>query len=322
VSDAHYSLVAKRLVKGRVVPFLGAGANFCRPAGQKRFQAQHHFPSGGELAQMLASMSNFPDPEHIDLLRVSQYVDAVLGERALYDFLRETFLVDYPPTGLHAFLAGLPQHTGSNGDRRPLILTTNYDDALERAFDAAGEPYELVWYEAKKGPNRGRFVHRIDAEDTVIDRPNDYDGLSRHERTTILKLHGAIDRRRPSDDPRGDSYVITEDNYIDYLSVGDISGAIPVTLREQLANTHFLFLGYSLRDWNLRVILRRLCGQQPLDLKSWAIQLAHDEQSGEIEKRLWADRGDVELLYVPLDEYVEKLAAQVEDISQLGAEAP
>ena len=42
----------------------------------------------------------------------------------------------------------------------------------------------------------------------------------------ILKIHGAIDRLRPE----RDSYVITEDNYIDYLTRTDVSTLMPVTL--------------------------------------------------------------------------------------------
>ena len=47
----------------------------------------------------------------------------------------------------------------------------------------------------------------------------------------ILKLHGAIDRA----DANRDSYVITEDSYIDYLVGGDVGEQIPFTLRERMA---------------------------------------------------------------------------------------
>jgi hypothetical protein len=47
-----------------------------------------------------------------------------------------------------------------------------------------------------------------------------------------------------------DSYVITEDHYINYLA----AGMSPTFLRagSQTQKTNFLFMGYSLRDWNLR----------------------------------------------------------------------
>ena len=100
----------------------------------------------------------------------------------------------------------------------------------------------------------------------------------------ILKIHGAVDR---VDSEWGDSYVITEDHYIDYLTRTDIAGLLPVTLGAKLRRSHFLFLGYSMRDWNLRVILHRIWGQQKLNYKSWAIQV--DPEA--IEREFWQKRG-------------------------------
>jgi hypothetical protein len=170
-------------------------------------------------------------------------------------------------------------------------------------------PYELLWYEAKRNLWRGRFIHRRNGEAVVIEQPNEYTALGESGHSVILKLHGAVNRT----DAHEDSYVITEDNYIEYLSRGDIAEHIPMTLRAQMAESSFLFLGYSLRDWNLRVILHRLWGQQALDAKSWAVQRDKPHAKlAEIEQKLWNDRGDVDLLYVPLDEYVEKLRAEID----------
>ena len=83
-------------------------------------------------------------------------------------------------------------------------------------------------------------------------------GLYPEERTTILKIHGVVDRQNRA----CDSYVITEDHYIDYLAHKDIAQQLPVQLLEKMSWSHFLFLGYSLRDWNLRVILHRIWGEQ------------------------------------------------------------
>jgi hypothetical protein len=50
-------------------------------------------------------------------------------------------------------------------------VTTNYDDSLERAFEEAGEAYDLVAYIAD-GEDRGRFLHRVQGEESVvINRP-------------------------------------------------------------------------------------------------------------------------------------------------------
>ena len=178
---------------------------------------------------------------------------------------------NYPPTSLHRLFARLPALLREQGRPQLLLLTTNYDDLLERALAGGRGGVDVVWYEAKRGPLQGRFLHRPPAGDVVpIERPNEYTGSRLDERPVVLKLHGAVDRTNA----KSDSYVITEDSYIDYLVGGDVGGQIPFALLERMADSHFLFLGYSMRDWNLRVILNRIWGAQQLDLKSWAVQRA------------------------------------------------
>jgi len=61
-------------------------------------------------------------------------------------------------TSLHRFLATLPAVLRAEGcPPYQLIVTTNYDDVLERA-QVAGEPFDLVWY-AAEGEQRGKFWH-------------------------------------------------------------------------------------------------------------------------------------------------------------------
>lgn len=302
--DRHYALVAGFLGSAELVPFLGAGANLCDRPDEAAWALGRFAPNGGELARTLAESSLYPDRD-LDLLRVSQYVDATLGERQLYRYLHAIFDSDYPPTSLHRLLARLPPLARERGAGQPLVLTTNYDDLAERALADAGESFDVVWYEAKRGPQQGRFLHRTPSGDVIpIERPNKYTGLDLDDRSVVLKLHGAIDRA----DAARDSYVITEDSYIDYLVGGDVGEQIPVALRERLADSHFLFLGYSMRDWNLRVILNRIWGARQLDLRSWAVQRAPANAGArEVEEALWRDRGDIELLYVPLAEYASRL---------------
>jgi SIR2-like domain len=116
----------------------------------------------------------------------------------------------------------------------------------------------------------------------------------------ILKIHGAVDRESRD----RDSYVITEDHYIDYLTRTEVDQLLPNVLLTVLRHSSFLFLGYSMRDWNLRVILHRIWGQQPLGYVSWAIQRGPTE----IDRQLWAAR-HVEVLDVPLDEYIDGFEA-------------
>jgi hypothetical protein len=124
----------------------------------------------------------------------------------------------------------------------------------------------------------------------------------------ILKIHGAVDRLTGE----RDSFVITEDHYIDYLTRTDISNLVPMTLAEKLRRSHFLFLGYSLRDWNLRVILHRIWGEQKLTYKSWAIQLSPQE----FDQKFWTKR-DVDLLDSRLEDYIPALSERIQVLPQV-----
>src|SRR5204863_218741 len=89
----------------------------------------------------------------------------------LYDELHALLEVDVPPTAVHTFFASLPPLLRQRGVPHQLIVTTSYDAALERAFDDAGESFDVVSYLAS-GPNRGKFCHlRPDVE--VLEEPLD-----------------------------------------------------------------------------------------------------------------------------------------------------
>ena len=71
-----------------------------------------------------------------------------------------------------------------------------------------------------------------------------------------------------------ESLVVTEDDHIDYPGASELEGAIPVTLAARLRRSHFLFLGYDLADWNLRLVVNRLRGGRSAPYASWAVRAA------------------------------------------------
>jgi SIR2-like domain len=316
----HFGAVVRELTEGSVVPLLGAGVNLCdRPADVAFRRGGDYLPNGQELAQHLARTFFYPasepdaaEEQHgeaphlqpLDLLRVSQYIASTDGSAPLYRELRNLFNDKYPPTRVHKFFAAFPGRMRAlNTKRYQLIVTTNYDDELERAFDEVEEPYDVVWYIADPVEQRGKFWHRpAGGQPEKITRPNRYDKLVLDRRTLILKIHGAIDREEPD----RDSFVITEDHYIDYLTKTDIGQLLPPDILGRLRKSCFLFLGYSMADWNLRVILHRIWGEQPLSYRSWAIRKDVDP----VEEALWNAR-KVEVLDIPLERYIAELERRV-----------
>jgi hypothetical protein len=238
-----------------------------------------------------------------ELAQVAQYISALAGQGPLYDELHDVFDADYPPTRTHRFLARVSRQTREEGHGCMLLVTTNYDDSLERAFEEEGEPYELVTYIAE-GRYRGRFRHfPAEGKDVVIDKPNKYKGLRLDRCPVIVKIHGEVGRRNHQD-----SFVITEDHYIEYITRADVGGLFPVNLGVKLRTSHFLFLGYSLRDWNLRVMLYRLWEEQEgRTYNSWAVQSDPDP----IDKCAWDERG-VDILGVSCEKFAMAIEAEIE----------
>ncbi len=306
----HYDEVVRLLLEegSVVVPFLGPGANSCDRTEPWHDGDSGYLPDADELAAYLAlKLDTTASPA--DLAGVSQSISVAKGPGDLYMALRRALPSGPPPGSVHRFLAGLPAVLSTLGqsDCYQLIVTTNYDDALERAFDDAEEPYDIAVYIAR-GRDKGRFVHvPVDGEPRVIADANGYagfpiDAFGRVERTVIMKIHGAVDRAR-GPYPWRDNYVITEDDYIDYMSVGDVESIVPQQLLGKLRDYgHFLFLGHAVRDWNLRVFLIRIFGGQQQPNTSWAIQ----REPNRLDDRFW-QRVGVDLAAISLDEYVKEL---------------
>lgn len=70
--------------------------------------------------------------------------------------------------------------------------------------------------------------------------------------------------------------VLTEGDYLDFLiRLSRDQDLLPPSIRTALAGTSLLFVGYSLMDWNFRVIFRGIVGSlgASLGYTSIAVQL-------------------------------------------------
>ena len=162
--------------------------------------------------------------------------------------LRTVLNKPYQCGTLHKMLAEMTTHL--------MIVVTNYDTLLEEAFRAAGKPFDLIVYPAERAaygnsllwwPNGQKEPVPIEAKELDLD----------FEHTTVIyKMHGTV----WPDGEQWDNFVITEEDYIEFLSrmTTNTSSAVPAQFYQYSRNRSFLFLGYGLRDWNLRVVLRNL----------------------------------------------------------------
>jgi hypothetical protein len=291
--EDHLAEVARALLAGRLVAVLGPGA------------VLEQLSRGEDLASHLAETFGCPPEHRGGVTRVSQYIAVTKGVGPLYDELHGLFVREVEPTAVHRFLAGLPGLLREHQAPHPVVIATGYDHTLERAFEEAGEEFDVVCY-AAAGRDRGRFVHRRpDGTETVIDVPNTYAEAAPERRPVILKVHGEADLRP---DRARESFVVSEDDYIAYLARTELANVLPVTLAAKLLRSHFLFLGYPLVEWNLRVFLHRVFGDEPINYRSWAVEPSPEP----IRREFWRRR-DVDVLEAPLDEYVHELERRLRD---------
>jgi NAD-dependent SIR2 family protein deacetylase len=265
--------IKERFAKGTIVPFLGAGASL---------GATPQFPLGGKLALDLAKRcglegllsgdKNLDDTakETIkrDLARVASYYrDISAGERALIEFLEGIFERKAEPGAVHRFLAECAK------TRPILIMTTNYDRLIETAFDQQQVPYYLVIHPVAQpddGPALGDqlIVKRPDRAESILEDPRrmateiDFDATS-----VIYKIHGSY---MDEDNFKG-HYLISEEHYVEVLAKPDY--LLPSCFQTPLRKAHFLFMGYSLADWNFRVMMYNLNNFVYKNrVRHWAIQ--------------------------------------------------
>jgi hypothetical protein len=286
--DDRFDEIARAALESRLVPVLGPGLGGSAPA-----------PDPAAAARHLSERFGCPPEYAGSLARVGQWVAVTQGVGPLYDELHALYDADFSPGPVHRALAALPPLLRARGLPCQLLLTSGFDRMLEQALSDAGEEYDVVSFVAL-GRDRGKFLHRsADGSARVIDEPNLEIGLAATERTLILKLNGGTDalagRVR-------DSYVVSEDDYIDYLSQSGVSALLPIGLAAHLRRSHLLFVGYELDEWSPRVFLRRLWGEEPIAYRSWAIDAAPNRLTAE----QWRLLG-VEILEMDADESLEEL---------------
>jgi hypothetical protein len=308
--EPPYPVILDRLQQGKVVPFLGAGASIVGRQDAEEWTSAAPFPPrGAELSRLLAQKAQFTavstDPtDSNDLLKVAAYYEQASGRDALRDELHGVLARPYRPGPLHELLASI------KGLR--LIVTTNYDTLLERAFDAAQRPFDLVVYPKDSDDTGSQILHWPAGATAPNELAPDELQVDPAQTTVIFKMHGTIDDRS-GPQPKYDNFVITEDDYIDFLARMTSGTAVPKTFLRYFRGRNFLFLGYSLADWNLRVVLRNLGrefeaqSQRGGGAKHWAIQ----DRPSAIEQWLW-DRRGVNVY----DQRIEDFVARIEEASR------
>lgn len=301
-----YELMLDRLRRGLVIPFLGAGASLLREAasGDWASPSSGFLPKAWELAQYLDRRSGYPSNATPELTRVAQYFEGVAGRQGLDDELRDVFAKAYVPGRLHLFLAESPCK---------VLVTTNYDCLLEKAFEEKRRSYHHVVY---RNGAPTLFYRRYDGATNTTSTPEEEVPnelvIPKDGAPIIYKMHGSADL----DAPERDSYLITEDDYVQFLSRMVANTAIPSLFAEPFKTSHMLFLGYGLQDWNLRVILHKIWQEWPSRRAAWAIQ----HKALPLEKEFWSRR-QLTIFEKTIDELLDHITDRVKGTNDAAAKS-
>ncbi|HEX2062589.1 MAG TPA: SIR2 family protein [Thermoanaerobaculia bacterium] len=183
-------------------------------------------PSSGDLAEELARKCSYPGTDKRDFLRVCQYYTMVTDPAApRHAIIRRLTAPGLQPGVVHNTLAAMPF---------PYVLTTNFDSLMERAYHAAGKIPSVSMY-------------RVGGDQAEVDTPT-------VRRPLVYKLHGSVE------DPR--SMVCTEDDTVEFMAsllLGE--PPLPQSIKNLFRQFSVVFIGYGLKDWNIRVLLRALRGK-------------------------------------------------------------
>jgi hypothetical protein len=227
-----------------------------------------------------------------DLAKVASYYVDGSNRGALRRKLRQVFVNErLACNDLHRLLAAAAN--------RLVIVTTNYDTLLEQAFLEAGKPYDLVIYPADNQEYANGVLwwkHGEPEPRKLKSNQLDIDDIGRTN--LIYKMHGSV----LPDASKWDSFVITEEDYVRFLS--RMANAVPAAFREYFSSRAFLFLGYGLKDWNMRVLLKEV---NVSEITSWAIL----QGPSLLERKLWERRG-VDIFDLSLEEFTARMRAAME----------
>jgi hypothetical protein len=234
VADVESSLllddVVTALGEGKCILFLGAGVHWPPPASSPFSYPEEERPAAAaELRDRLAERSRwderYENTERWDLQRISLDFEIASGRKRLVEEIQNAVDDGKRPSPVVRALAGLDF---------PLVVTTNYDRLFEQALRGHGKDPQVVSYSA---------------EAATLDEGDD----PTEHRPFIFKMHGDVDHP--------ESIVITDEDYIQFvLRMGDrdTRGAIPTILSYRFKVWPTLFIGYSLKDYNLRLLFKTL----------------------------------------------------------------
>jgi SIR2-like domain len=271
LEEGDWDTLLQRIKNKECTPFIGAGAS------------TGSVPPALKLARKWAREFGFPLKDSTNLGQVAQFLairrDPMFPKQELRGLIRSARAPDFSdPCEPHRVLADL---------KLPIYVTTNYDSFMFLALkDRDVNPHWKVcgWNELVQ-----------ENESASLDRdPSPTNPLVYH-------LHGHHEIPQ--------SMVLTEDDYLEFLvrltkEAESGERLLPAVIRTALAQNSLLFVGYSLADWDFRVLFRGLMGSLGATLGSMSIAVQLDPKT----------RNPSEQWLFPAQGYLQEYLGQIQKL--------
>ena len=222
-----------------------------------------------EALKLLANVTGIANPPDL-LTSIASYFESVGGRESLWNNLSSVISLKNTPTATHKLLAAAARdHFKNKYALDYLIITTNYDCLMEKALDDIDVPYAVLLTrksdqkvvvrfsekipdaerldDLNKGETSGNFANGF-----VLQKSGDLRNV-----VVIYKIHGCLSPKLKREE--ADGVIISDNDYVDYIKqMGKGSNVIPSHVNTMMNSKPFLFLGYSLNDWNIRSIFETM----------------------------------------------------------------
>jgi hypothetical protein len=237
-----------------------------------------------------------------DRSEVARYVLDRTTLAELFDWYRGFIDADrVKPSALIRTLAELPRFlrkTERPGAAGVTFLTTNYDLVLERALEAAGEPFHWFYYLS----DENAFAYRSpDGAERIVERPDRFQ-TPRDAHVCVVKLNGGLVHAQAI--PH--SVCIAPNDFARLAA--RLPACLPAGVRSRLETRSLLCLGHGLYELDVEQLIRHV---HSLSRRvSWAVQKVPLEyQEDFIARRDYWNPVGLELVEQDLTQFTTEFAA-------------
>jgi hypothetical protein len=263
-----------------------------------------------EMLKLLAKVTRIANPPDA-LMSIASYYETRFGRLYLWDDLSAVISQKNQTTGVHCLMAEAAKYS-MESDRSTdyLMITTNYDCLMEQALDMLDVPYivlitrrsdqKVVVRLSSKVPDARRLEEEFSGmypDKFMFRKPRNLGNL-----VVLYKIHGCLNSQLTIKD---DAVIISDSDYINYISqMSSSGGTIPVYVNDLMREKPFLFLGYSLKDWNVRSIFETVRKKRNPDVNQPDFSVM--DYAGAYET-LFFQRNNVTVLKTKLNDFVKGL---------------